>query len=312
MPLSQNTPAAAREKARQCHIATLKDAELLHIIKTTHQSFTTLDQPRPVAGSGTIETNLTLMDGQQPIFQQISLTSAEQHSAAIKSAKDGLKAFKLLSSLKKPTDTQGKYHLGFWHSTGNSYLGMTKDTLRKKKEDPKAALPLLKWAKKHSIAFLSPILPLIHPDFQQAIDDRRPGRKWLEDHFKNAAEYTHPWWTTVTFFDDFTGSDHVDARDDEPSFLFNFGKPCIIRLHDYKVDIQLDPFDIAIFNTRSIHHSTHGLEGEEDDGLERWAFSAFFRTSIKNMIPVSQVGEKREAKIGEGPGPSKKRVKYTY
>lgn len=102
---------------------------------------------------------------------------------------------------------------------------------------------------------------------------------------------------------------HTDERDDQPSFLFNFGSPCTLKLHDYKVDIQLDPYDVAIFNTATINHSTLEVPGNEGDE-ERWAFSAWFRLSILKKAPVSQVKQQRVLDMGAGP--STKRVKYTY
>ncbi|PWY99124.1 hypothetical protein BCV70DRAFT_140398, partial [Testicularia cyperi] len=178
----------------------------------------------------------------------------------------------------------GNFELGIYHSQGNSYLGFTKDTKGAHREE---AVKLLDWARQHSKDFLLTTKTLLPDQWQHDMDSRKAPMEWLHRYFGNQTHLLCPWWTTTTFFDSFTGFPHTDP-DHQPSFLFNFGAPCHLVLHDYNIKVHLDHLDIAIFNTNTVRHST---QAADNDNTERWAFSAFFRSGIYAEKGPSQLGE---------------------
>ncbi|SJX65098.1 uncharacterized protein SRS1_25016 [Sporisorium reilianum f. sp. reilianum] len=171
--------------------------------------------------------------------------------------------------LNKP----GAFKLGLYHSIGHTYFGFTGYT--KGKDKGKSAAKLLNWAKNHSKAYLLTTKTLLPEEWQQDMMSREKPNRFVHSVFKCQAKLLSPWWTTVTFFNSFTSHVHTDVLDHQPLFLFNFGAPCYLVLHDYNLKIQLDHLDIAVFNTNTLRHST----ASAGDG-ERWAFSTFYRKSI--------------------------------
>ncbi|SJX65771.1 uncharacterized protein SRS1_25044 [Sporisorium reilianum f. sp. reilianum] len=111
--------------------------------------------------------------------------------------------------------------------------------------------------------------------------------RFIRKYFKRQSDLLSPWWTTTTFFNTRTGQAHRNASNHQPSFLFNFGTPCYLVLHDYGVKVWLDPLDMAIFNTNTLVHSTlPACEGQ------RWAFSAFFRQGNFDEEGVAHISKK--------------------
>ncbi|CBQ72911.1 conserved hypothetical protein [Sporisorium reilianum SRZ2] len=165
------------------------------------------------------------------------------------------------------------------------------------------AAELLNWAKEHTKSFLITAKALLPAEWQLDMDSRTKPNKFIKKVFKGQSNLLSPWWTTTTFFDTFTGQVHQDPLDHQPSFLFNFGAPCLLVLHDYGINIWLDPLNIVVFNTNTLKHSTEAAG--EDQG--RWAFSAFYRKSIYEEMGPSQIGQKTLDRI-LGPEDVKTRV----
>ncbi|SJX66634.1 uncharacterized protein SRS1_25019 [Sporisorium reilianum f. sp. reilianum] len=170
------------------------------------------------------------------------------------------------------------------HSQGNSYLGFSHDT---KGQNREKATELLNWAKQHSNKYLLTLKTLLPAEWRDDMESRKAPKEWLKGYFDRQVELVNAWWMTTTFFDRFTGTPHKDP-DHQPSFLFNFGAPCYLVLHNYNIKIKLDHLNVAIFNTNTLEHSTQAVDGGEDT---RWAFSAFFRKGIYEKKGPSQLGK---------------------
>ena len=227
------------------------------------------------------KTNLLLRDQatDQPIMTRLSPTSLFKQTQAGRSAEEGYQLFQALKEKLPARAARGNFELGIWHSTGFGYFGFTQHT--KGKDQGKAAAALLHWAKMHSKGFLLSLKALLPAEWVLEIDSRKASNKYIQNVFKRQAQLLSPWWTTVTFFDSFTGALHNDPLDHAPSFLFNFGAPGYLVLHEYKIKVWLDHLDVVVFNSH-LDHSTHAA----GDG-NRWAFSGFYRKSVyEELAPV--------------------------
>ena len=221
-----------------------------------------------------IATNLTILDSATgaPVLQLFKPTSSQKKSKAIKSAEEGLKKYKEAQKAdKNKKKTRGQLHFGIWNEMGNFKYNFTRDTTHNDK-----SVPLLTWARDHSNDFLNHLIPLLHPDWKQNLSQRPAGIKYLRDFFQDQVDLLPDYWSTCTFFNKFTGSTHDDPQDTVPSFLFNFGASTMLRLTKYGIDVQIDPLDVVVFNT-SNYHMTWDPEFSNQDGKDRWAFSAFMR-----------------------------------
>ncbi|CBQ71293.1 conserved hypothetical protein [Sporisorium reilianum SRZ2] len=232
------------------------------------------------------KTNLLLRDSHtdNPLLMRISPTSVYKQDQARQAAETGYQCLKEFKESIPMRQTRGLFELGIYHSVGQSYLGFMK--ANKQEELKKEAWELLKWARDYSAKHLLTIRTLLPAEWRKDMESQEK-KEFLKKLFKKQADLLSPWWTTITFFNSFTGKAHFDHSDHTPSFLFNFGAPCLLVLHNYKVKVQLNAFGIAVFGNRQLHHST--LPTDEDG--ERWAFSAFYRKAIYNEQGPSQIGK---------------------
>ncbi|PWN46961.1 hypothetical protein IE53DRAFT_390898 [Violaceomyces palustris] len=303
-----------REQERRATCRAIKDNPLvIQVCKATGEARLTGEWATPPGFTKSIRPNLTLLEGERPILQRISPTSLQQRTAAAKSAAQGLNLFQELQEAAGQganKTRRGAFILGYSHTVGHNDLKFTGDTLNCKTKDQAAAF--LFWAKKHTTDFLETARPLIHDHFQAQLRERTATstRGWLRSQLgeRNGA-LLHPWWTTLSLFDTYTGQ-HADILDAEPSFLFNFGHPCELTLHEYAVTVTVAPFEILIMNTGA-RHSTSAAPTNTTT-TPRWAFSAFFRQAILSQVSPSPISSKRlesaKAKVNDG----RKRVRYTY
>jgi len=247
---------------------------------------------------GPTHDNITLMDERtgSVILQRISPTSAKKKRAAEKSAQDGRKKFEAYVAKKPPEDRTEdltkrltrEYHLGIWHTTGQTILDFTGQSRHEKCRAE--ALDLLLWAKEHSNTFLTPLREHIHPSFYPNLKHRAgTAFEWLTKNVgKKSTDFLHPWYTTIALFAGFSAGAHTDHRDEAPSFLYNFGGSVFLELPEFAVRILVRPLDIVILNSPTFYHRTQ--PAGEDEKL-RWSMSSFFRTSIFIMQPVTRMKE---------------------
>ncbi|CBQ72531.1 conserved hypothetical protein [Sporisorium reilianum SRZ2] len=229
-----------------------KQVKVLHVSQGSNLASRTLQHDGKAS-----KMNLLLRDSNSglPLFMRISPTSFQYF---------GSKRSQQLPETQgnNPSSCyQGKLELGIYHSIGHSYLGFTDDN--KKPKTGKEATELLKWARDHSKDHLLAINTLLPGEWKHHMETRE-GKKetFIKKIFNRQADLLSPWWTTVTFFDSFTSQPHTNDADHPPSFLFNFGAPCFLVLHNYNIKVQLDPLDIAIFNTHTLNHSKEAMEGD--------------------------------------------------
>lgn len=281
-----SNPAKAPRNAAQESLQVLAAPD----VPLQQASKTSPDSPALPVSSTSMgsKTNLLLKDQHSgdPLLMRISPTSLYKRRQANKLAAEGLQLLQKLQSAVPTRETRGLFEIGIYHSVGGLYLGFTHDN--KAERTRKEASELLRWARDHSRKFLLSVHTLLPTNWKHDMQSREGGpRKFLERVFGRQAALLSPWWTTVTFFDGYTGKPHIDPSDHQPSFLFNFGAPCFLNLHNYDVKVQLDHLDIAVFNTKELRHSTDMAEGRQE---ERWAFSAYYRQSVYLEKGPSQLG----------------------
>lgn len=245
-----------------------------------------------------LSANLTLLDlqSQEVILQKISPTSHRKALEAQASCKTGKDLFdkyclkKGTASTLDPTRHSVGHHLGIWHDQANFTLDFTRETL--KPAYKKEAIDLLAWARKHTDNILLPARNLYHPRYLEHLSQRLPSHLWLSSFFGDrAVSLVHPWYSTTAFFHDFSSGYHVDKHDTSPSFLFNFGQPVWIEFPEFAAKVKIQPLDLVLLNSRSYWHRTAPIDETSSSG--RWAFSAFLRSSIFEMRPVSKISASR-------------------
>jgi len=112
-------------------------------------------------------------------------------------------------------------------------------------------------------------------------------KDWIKEHFQDQADLLSPWWCMVSTFDSFTQEEHTDDYDRDPSFLFNFGQPCILHLRSYGVGIPIQPLDVVLFNTKL----DHWTEAADDGEGKRWAFAGFYRERVFECLGPQAIAE---------------------
>jgi len=267
-----------RLKEQRAKINAAKEfPEAIWLPQSRQNRYTLVGEPRQVhLINEPVKTNLIISDADtgELVLQRISPTSLDKKLAAEKSAKKGLKLYKKAQTTNKSNQNRGTMHLGFWNQQGNSQYQLTKDLIWNTNADK-----LLEWARDHSDLYLQTLHPLIQAPWHQHLDTRKASMDWLRAYMQEQVAFLPDWWACCTFFSDTTPQVHTDSQDQAPSFLFNFGAPTLLRLEPYKIDVQLDPLDIAIFNT-SIKHKTHS---PNPSATGRWAFSSFMRKVFYEM-----------------------------
>ena len=285
--------------------------------------------------------NLTIMDGDIPILQRIRPTSADQLTCAIKSAKRGHNLFENLKAAANSSQTNAQprkdaFILGCSHSLDFGNLSFAADTLfwRSKVE----ATIFLWGAKNHTTDLLQTARPLLHPYFVERLKERESiSKEWLSVQLgEEDSDVLHPWWTTISLYANYTPP-HNDSANAVPSFLFNFGEPCLVSLHDCKVSVAVEPYEILIMNT-CIDHSIgpcpsetssesdgtsedistgettrrgrKGKKGANDRG-KRWAFSAFYREAILCKVSPSPLTAACLNKAKEAVGDDGKKLRFS-
>lgn len=274
-------------QAFKSHAQVISLPHLGYDASTPESAFQVIGGSIQVPGLSTpLLTNLTLLDSStgKPILQRFKPTSYKKKVAASKSATRGLDFYKVAQETDKGKKTsRGHIHLGIWSEQGNFKYNFTSGTTHNAN-----SVPLLTWARDHSNEFLNHLLPFIHSDWHENLDSRPAAVQWLKDHFKEQAILLPDYWTACTFFNTFTGKVHDDGKDAVPSFLFNFGSSTMVRIVPYGVDVQMDPYDVLVFNT-SLKHMTYEADVVTEGGSERWAFSGFIRDTIRRQVAPSNI-----------------------
>lgn len=253
----QQLAQQASERQARKHVSeTRKQVKVIRAAKTTSQPLQTLGDK-----ADSCKTNLLIRNSTtgEPLLMRVSPTSLYKQGKAKKEASKGHTLFQELKKLIPDRSTRGTFKLGIYHTVGHSYLGFTLDT--KGSKTRQEAAELLKWARDYSKDFLLVTRILLPLEWQE---------DWLQSIFQRQVNLLSPWWTTVTFFfffffDGFTGDAHTDNSDHPPSFLFNFGAPCYVVLHNYNIRVQVDPLDIIIFNAHTVRHSMEAIPGQHGE-----------------------------------------------
>ena len=287
------TQLANEKAARKCISIDQKLVKTIYASKVTPQATSSAPHAFQILGhnQGTQKTNLLLRDSHSgsPLLMRISPTLQYKQRKGQQSANDGYECFQKVKAKIPDRETRGCFELGIYHSIGHSYFGFSAQT---KGKDNEEATGLLNWAKEHTSKHLITAKHLLPAEWQDNMDSRKDPNEFVKSVFKEQANLLSPWWITTTFFDSFTGVVHDDQLDHKPSFLFNFGSPCYLVLHDYNIKVQLDHLNIAVFNINTLLCSTHAV----GDG-ERWAFSAFYRKSIYDKKGPTHISKETLNKV---------------
>ncbi|PWY97703.1 hypothetical protein BCV70DRAFT_219269 [Testicularia cyperi] len=178
----------------------------------------------------------------------------------------------------RQTEAQMKnplYHLGALYDQTQTFFGVTRDTMAR----PAAAMEVVSWT--HSFADQFVRSEDLHPRFRDLLQRREhEDYPWLATQYPSFAQVLHPFFTTSAIFQGFTGETHVDAADCYPSILLNFGAMAHLELPDFGVAVELQPFDIVVFDSGRVRHRTTRSPIDIAAGIsetQRWAVSLFHR-----------------------------------
>lgn len=97
-------------------------------------------------------------------------------------------------------------------------------------------------------------------------------------------------YSMVTPFTSYSPKAHTDDQDDDYSILANFGASCWLELPQYKVRIHVAPYDLVIFLSSKVKHSTTPVDSDKDSD-KRWAVSYYQRKSITKQNAASMAAQ---------------------
>jgi len=182
-------------------------------------------------------------------------------------------------------DSSAEYHFGIWTATGHATPCITQDTRQDSK--PAARKPVMDfclWMRHYVDQFVAPLLHKRYgmaEEILAAYHKRQESYEWLQNqaHGDLARLVCHPMYSTFSPFNAYTSTPHTDRNDADYTFLLNFGAKCYLELPQYKLQVDLQPFDVVFFQSNTLLHRTLAHPGEQHPDA-RWAVSGYLRKNI--------------------------------
>lgn len=253
-----------------------------------------------------MRVNMVIQDTDMVIAQVLGPPTLKKKQAMEKAAKEGRDLLDKVyqHATRFPVgDTRrlaeaGKdhhFHFGIWHSLGKATLGLTQETQQKNStKGRKAVSDFIAWVQWYFVHFVEEVVktdavvPEYKADLEKTEHEHWP---WLKDASKDAEDFCHKWWSTISPFQGFTSKPHNDPQDTRATILLNFGGAAYLYLPDYNTKIRIQPLDIVILTAKEVKHSTEQDPFEQQAGVspfQRWACSCFFRKSIADHSHPAQ------------------------
>jgi len=155
-----------------------------------------------------------------------------------------------------------------------------------------AAIALCVWVQDYVTKYVMPLLTKADSGMDEAVRETYKGREavyeWLKSQECSAevVHLAHPMYCTFSPFKGFSNKAHVDKADGNFTMLVNFGASCNLVLDDYKIKVNMQPFDVVFFHSNRLKHRTEAVPGSETSE-QRWAISAYTRSSLEKQAGLA-------------------------
>lgn len=234
-------------------------------------------------------SNIILKDNGTVILQRLGGIFSHRNASVMRAEEQvGFQLYeKVLESaiIHKTKRKQSGYHFGIWTEVGHQSPIVSLDTRQEGNPDGlKATMDFCIWVRHYINRFVSPLLHQRYETAQEILEEytkRKDCFEWLlnQEHGDLARLICDPMYSTFSPFNAYTKVAHLDGSDADYSVLINFGAKCYLDLPQYKLKVDLQPFDVVFFKSNTIKHGTSPNAGEKNQDA-RWALSCYLRKTF--------------------------------
>ena len=203
------------------------------------------------------------------------------------------------------------YHFGAWYDKFGNNLVLTGETSQAGNEEGKKPVTdFCAWFKLFAIEYIQPLVDnkdsgLCGAFRSELIERQARHFLWAKKQVSGLERLCHSLYSTLSPFQGFSGTSHVDDRDADVSILVNLGQHAILELRDYNCHIVLQPLDVVVFLSNSVYHRTlqHPAHiAAKSKAGERMAITCFFRKALleqkepkkQNILYLAEISEEQE------------------
>jgi len=249
--------------------------------------------------------HITLKDANtgKVILQRFGPSSLSTSAAMKVSAKRGKELFKVVSNKSKckklkagtrqtkAQQTFPHFHFGAWYDRFKTNLVLTGETQQTGNKDGKRPVTqFCAWFKEFAVSYIQPLVNdkgsgLCDVFRHELLERQAVHFPWACKQVRGLDDLCHSLYATISPFNGFSGTSHVDDEDADVSILVNFGQHAVLELRHYNCQIVMQPLDIVVFLSNSIYHRTlqhqAHVDAKKDPG-DRLAITCFFRKALQD------------------------------